>query len=672
MGSKKVKGIVIELGGDATSLNKAIKSVNKESRDTQSELSKIEKLLKMDPTNVILLKQKQDLLNQSIDKTENAVTALKAAKDKADSDMAAGTEINEKAYRELERQIEANEIQLKNARKEAHKVADALNTIDDDEIKRVEKAAEEAADALSDAGKQGSVFGDVLKAEMLSGAAEGLIDTVKDLSGETKEYRKIMGSLEVSSRDAGYSAEQTKQTYKQLYGVLADDQSAATATANLQAMHLSQEQLTEMTNAAIGAWARYGDSISIDSLAEAINHSAQLGEVQSSLADVLEWAGMSVEDFNGRLGGCSSAAERADLILQMMADQGLTAAGEAWRENNASMVEANEVNADMQEQMAQLGEKIEPLNTKLTSMVVTALEWFNSLDSGTQNFIIGAVLLVAAIAPISAGITGINSAVGSVTTALPILQTTFSSVMGFIAANPIVLVITAIVALVALIATKGDEIQAILQNVDDFLQNVFTKDWTTVFGPVLGNILNGFFANLKTIWDAVYQIFNGVIDFIRGVFTGDWQRAWDGVKQIFAGLFGGLVGLAKSPINAIISLVNAAIDGINWLIESINRIPGVNISTIGKIPMLASGGTVWSGSAIVGEAGPELLTVTGGKAVVQPLSVNTGNIEGLLGNISGQLAAEGEMTIIVPLYLDGDKVGQAAAKYTRKAERVNG
>lgn len=76
--------------------------------------------------------------------------------------------------------------------------------------------------------------------------------------------------------------------------------------------------------------------------------------------------------------------------------------------------------------------------------------------------------------------------------------------------NPIVALVAAIVALVVLIAAKGDEIQAILQKVDDWLQGVFATDWTTIFGPVLGEALNAFFANLKNIWDSVKQVFDAL------------------------------------------------------------------------------------------------------------------------------------------------------------------
>lgn len=133
------------------------------------------------------------------------------------------------------------------------------------------------------------------------------------------------------------------------------------------------------------------------------------------------------------------------------------------------------------------------------------------------------------------------------------------------------------------------------------------------------------FANLKSVWDSVKQILDGVINFIRGVFTGDWQRAWNGVVGIFSGIFGGLVSIAKAPLNAVIGLINGVLGSIDWVISGLNKLPGVNISNIGRIPYLAKGGILSQGSAVVGEAGPELLTLDNGRAVVQPLSSSTTN-----------------------------------------------
>lgn len=593
--ANRVKGIVVEIGGDTTSLSKAISSVSKEARDTQSELKKIEKLLKMDPTNVTLLKQKQELLNQSIEKTEDVVKALKDAKDKADADMANGTEVNEKTYRELERQIEANEITLRNARQEADKVAKALNDIDDDEIRDVAEAAEDAEESLEGAKKEAADFGDVLKAGMIAEAAGAIVDSLKDVAEETKEYRKIIGSLEVSSKQHGYTVEETGEAYKLLYGILDDDQSSATTLANLQALELSQENLMVLIQGTIGGWTKYGDSIPIDSLAEAINETVKAGQVTGTFADILNWGAKegetygvtmraateeneawnqsvadckSAEDFfNLALSECATQEERIQLVMQAMADQDLPALAEQWQANNATLVEANQANADLQEQMAQLGEKLEPLTTKLTGMVTMALEWFNSLDSGTQNFIIGTVLLVAALAPVMTAFSGVSGAVNNVITLLPSLQTAFSSVLGFIVSNPIVAITAAVIAFVGLVATKGDEIQSILQKADSFMQGVFARDWTETFGPVLGGVMNEFMGTLENWWNAGMELFNGIIDFIRGVFTGDWERAWQGVEQIFAGILDAILATVGLNTEDIKSQFDNAIEFVKGLLD---------------------------------------------------------------------------------------------------------
>ena len=181
----------------------------------------------------------------------------------------------------LENAEERNERAISEKRSELNQAKTALNTyknsLDDVEkkLKSGKAATEDYANKLDSFGNKAKNAGE--KMSGISTAAAGIIGAAAATVPATEEYRKIMGSLEVSSEKAGYSADQTKESYQTLYGVLADDQTAATTTANLQALGLSQQDLTNMINGTIGAWATYGDSIPIDGLAEAINETVKTG-----------------------------------------------------------------------------------------------------------------------------------------------------------------------------------------------------------------------------------------------------------------------------------------------------------------------------------------------------------------------------------------------------------
>ena len=277
MGSKsRVKGIVVEIGGDTTGLDKALQGTNKNISHTQGQLRDVERLLKLDPTNTNLLAQRQRLLADAVAETRDKLDVLKEAEKQVQQQFEKG-EIAQDQYDALQREIADTSIKLRNLEDSAEEAARSMKSVEEEPVEEVANAARDAEDALEDAGKEAADFGDVLKANLVSDAASDLVDSLKDVVEESKEYRKIMGSPEVSSAKAGYSAEETADAYKSLFGVLADDQTTATTVANLQALKLDQEKLNELINGAVGAWAEYGDSIPIDDLAEAINETVNTG-----------------------------------------------------------------------------------------------------------------------------------------------------------------------------------------------------------------------------------------------------------------------------------------------------------------------------------------------------------------------------------------------------------
>lgn len=229
-------------------------------------------------------------------------------------------------------------------------------------------------------GKGLAVGAVVTGVQQLTSAMFGVVES-------TQEYRSVMASLEVSSQAAGYTAEETAATYQRLQSVLGDTQTAATATANLQAIGLSQEQLMTVTDAAIGAWARYGDSIPIDGLAESINETIQAGQVTGTFADVLNWAGTSEDDFNAKLEAASSTSERANIVLQELASQGLAEAGAAWIENNKDLTETNAATEKLNAAWARLGETLAPLAAGIKSQGADALNFLlDQVDKGIAFF----------------------------------------------------------------------------------------------------------------------------------------------------------------------------------------------------------------------------------------------------------------------------------------------
>ena len=658
----RIKGITVEIGGDTTGLSKALSGVNKEIGSTQKQLKDVERLLKLDPTNTELLRQKYDLLTKAVDSTEVKLQSLKNAEQQVQAQFQRGN-IGEEQYNALKRELIETESKLRDLKTNAKQTENAVNGIDEKPVKEVADAADEAKDSLQKAGKEASNFGDYLKAEAIVEGVKGIASGLKDVAEESKEYMKIMASLEISSQNAGYTAEETAQTYKTLYGVLGDDQTAATTTANLQALKLSQQQLTEVVNGTIGAWATYGDSIPIDSLSEAMNETIKTGTVTGTFADVLNWAGTSEDDFNAKLQAANSETERANIVLQELASQGLINAGQAWQENNKSLVESNQANAELSDSLARLSEEVMPIMTKITDAISKLINFILDNKDAVMTALVAigagfaAFKITGIVTSLFSGFQKLFSAIKTGTPIMQALNTTMS-------ANPIGLIISAIAALVSAFIYLWNNCEAFRQfwiTLWENIKQVFTNVWNAIVGFFTETIPNA--------WQTVVDMFNaavdwwnglwqGVGDFFKGIWDGIcsfftqtipnawnqvksmfdrvgqwWNNLWQGVSNTFKRIWDGFVDIAKAPINGIIWLINKAIDGINWIIDGINSIGfdvpdwlggghvGFQIGKINNLPYLAKGGTLSSGSAIVGEKGPELLTMLdGGKARVTPLT----------------------------------------------------
>lgn len=415
---------------------------------------------------------------------------------KQTSDYSDKVKLLERELKELESAEERNEDAINKKKNQLNQAKTSLNNYEKG-LKDVEQKLKDGADKTKQYAKSIEEFGE--KAEKagdkmggISTAAAGVLAGVTALVPATAEYRKIMGSLEVSSESAGYTAEQTEETYKSLFGVLGDDQSAATTTANLQALGLSQEQLNQLVNGTVGAWAKYGDSIPIDRLSEAINETTKVGKVTGVFADVLNWAGSSEDEFNEKLEACATESERVNLIMQELANQGLMQVGEKWKENNKNLVEGNEATADLQEETAELANVVAPLITELTQLMAGLLGKFNDMPTSVQAVIGIVIALTAVSSTLFTTIGKVSAGISSLTTFMGTASKGASALWGVISANPIGATVALVAGLIAIFVT-------------------------------LYNKCEWFRDGVNRIWGSIKTFLNGIKEWMKTVFDFEWK-----------------------------------------------------------------------------------------------------------------------------------------------------
>ena len=209
------------------------------------------------------------------------------------------------------------------------------------------------------------------------------------------------------------------------------------------------------------------------------------------------------------------------------------------------------------------------------------------------------------------------------------------------------------------------------------MTKVFSKDWSESFG-FIGDIMNGFFKTISSIWNSIKKIFSGIIDFVAGAFTGNWEKAWNGIKSIFSGIWDGLKAVVAAPLNAIIGLINGVIGGLNKISIKIPDwspvFPGKTIGfNIPKIPYLRQGTDDWQGGfAYMNEGGRgELVSLPNGAQVIpHDISVQYAK-EAARANSNAVIDLDGIFEgVVINVYsqtnVDGTPLMQKSADYTIK------
>lgn len=583
-------------------LNRYVSQVNAEFKDATASMGKWN-------DNADGLRAKITQLNGLYDAETKKLKALEDEYNQLTDEQKKNTAQGQK----LATAILNQSAKVKETKKNIDHYTDSLKELDDagaktvDELDKINKELDEQKQAAKDLG------GNILKGvgigiAGIGTACVGAFAGLNSLVEETKELRTQMGQLETTFTEAGHSVEASQKTYGDLFAVLGDSGKATEASMHMAQMAQSEKELADLSTILTGVYATFGDSLPVEGLAEAMNHTAKLGSVQGNLADALEWAGINVDGFNEQLAGLNTEEERAQLINSTLNGiYGETA--EKYKEVNKDVIAANEAQNKYNQAMAGLAEKAQPaittFKTSMAEMLTAVLAKFEEVDiegivSDISAVIVESVnwildnkdLLLAAITGIGAAFltwkvaTMIQTVVGAIkaltvaTQGQTIAQKLLNAAMN---ANPIGLIVTAVGLLVT----------------------AFVLLWNKCEG------FRNFFINM---WEGIKKIGSSVADFIGGIF----QRKINTIKGI---------------INAVISLINGAIGAINKLKVNIpDWVPKYGGSSFGlnipKIPTLGEGGVVDKATlAMIGEAGKE---------VVMPLENNTQWIDKLADKISAR------------------------------------
>ena len=297
-----------------------------------------------------------------------------------------------------------------------------------------------------------------------------------------------------------------------------------------------------------------------------------------------------------------------------------------------------------------IGNQLIPYVTKGISFIQKFTDKWNKLEPATQKTIVKFGMVAAAAGPMLMGFGKISSGIGAVISnfgKIAGLITGLTGATGFsglatILTGPVGVAIAAVVAGAALIYSNWDRIQPIIKKIGqrfvEFWQTVqpqlqpfidicmkigsYLKDTLLevfkVVWAAAGDYVVAWFNGVSEVIDNVLGVLEGIITFLTGVFQGDWEKAWTGIVNAVGSIFGTLEALVKTPINAVITLVNRAISAINNISVTLPDVVGgghigFNIPTIST---LAKGTNNWQGGIVqISEKGGEIVDLPSGSRV---------------------------------------------------------
>ena len=514
-------------------------AVEREEKDANSALGKLTKTIQ---------DQKKELGNLTKDYQSAVIQYGKNSREA--KDLA-------KQIKQLSGEIEDNEDAVKDSEKAFHNLSRSLEDLGS-------KALEKSVKGVAKVGA----------------AITGLVGSFLATAEATREFRTNMGKVDTAFGDAGFSAEQAEETYKKFYGILGDEGQATEAVSHLAKLANNQKDLSKWTDIAAGVYGTFGDSLPIESLTEAANETAKTGEVTGSLADALNWAGISQDSFQDKLDKCNTEQERQKLITDTLT-KSYSNASKQYQETNKDIIASQEAQANLSQAMADIGAKAEPLMTSIREMGTALLEALIPALDKIIPFVQDHLPALAIVAgTVTAAITTLATAIGilKLKTELATIATVAKTVAekaatgatkaaaaaqwllnAALSANPIGIVIVAITALVAAFVVLWKKSESFRNFWKGLWEGI--KKYAKVAIDAIAKLFSACWDGIKKAWDGAGKFFKDVWQKIKDAFkdTTKWfsdkfSKAWDGVKKAFGKVGSFFSGVYKDVVNAFKSI----------------------------------------------------------------------------------------------------------------------
>lgn len=721
--ASRIQGITVEIGGDTTKLQNALKGVNGQIKSTQFQLKDVNKLLKLDPGNTELIAQKHKLLSEAVGETKEKLATLKTAAEQANTALANG-EISQEQYDALQREIVQTEQDLKNLETQANQSATA--------VQKIASAGEKiktAGDNISNAGQKllpvtGAVAGLGTAAVTTAANFESSMSQVQATMGITKDSMSTVDGQSVNTMDtlsklakkmgaetafsasecaealnylalAGYDTQQMCDTLPTVLnlaaagdielasasdmvtdamsalgmgvdeaGTMVDQMAKTASTTNTSVAQLGEGILTigataksikggtAELNTALGILANNGIK-GAEGGTHLRNIILSLQNPTDKAALAMEQLGLQVYDSDGNmrsmndiLGDLNSgmdgmtAAEKSNIIGKIFNKTDLSSVnallantGSTWDDLQKSISDSGGAAGQMadtqldnlQGQITILksaleglaisfGELLMPAIKQIVGWVQKFVEWLNSLDDGTKKTVVTIALLAAALGPVLIVVGKVVSAVGTIMTVVPKIAGVINTVKGAFAAlnttmlaNPIVLIVAAIAALVAAFIYLWNNCDGFRQFWIDLWENIkqaaitaweAVKSFLTTAWEAIKNTATTIFEALKaffsTIWEGIKLIFSTVAEVIKTIIV----TYFNVYKTIITTVFNAIKIVVTTVWNAIKTVITTVVTAIQTFITTAwNTIKTVISTVVNAIRTVVSGAfnAMWTG-----------------------------------------------------------------------------